>query len=57
MPCKAVTLVVSLRMMATLDKKFAFEYVEKNENVLLEQVKALKFDLPETTRVTEEKKL
>ena len=41
MPCKAVTLVVSLRMMATLDKKFAFEYVEKNENVLLEQVKAL----------------
>ena len=40
MPCEAVTLVVSLRMMETLDKKLAFEYVEKNEKVLLEQVKA-----------------
>ena len=29
MPCEVVTLVVSLRIMATLDKKFAFEYVEE----------------------------
>ena len=41
MPCEAFSLVVSLQVIATLDKKNAFEYVEKNENVFWEQLKAL----------------
>ena len=60
MPCEAFSLVVSLQVIATLDKKFALEYVEKNENVFWEQLKALLLlsliRLPETACVAEEKK-